>query len=264
MKKLLSILVILCILLPSIVLAGYGYRIVVGQVSTGESESPTPVAWWKFESGALTTDSQGSNTLTDNNTVGTDAVDYKEGSACAVLEYDNTEYFSITDANLDAGFPLKNGDSNKTISVCFWAKIADQTHGTYYIFYKGAANKYSFGLSRSSSASKVKVAIGYNGGASQEEWITAVDLSVDTWYHFGLTYNDSTKTAYLNIWDDTAGSDLLSYASNTFTNNINIEDGPLNLGAVNSGYLFDGKIDDFRVYSTILTEAQIDAIRSGS
>ncbi len=80
------------------------------------------VALWSFDKGALTTDSIGDNTLTDNNTVGTDAVDYKEGDQCASFKKTDSEFFSITDANLDNGFPLKTGDTTKKISGALWFK----------------------------------------------------------------------------------------------------------------------------------------------
>ena len=103
------------------------------------------VALWNFESGALTTDSIGTNTLTDNNTVGTNASDFKEGAACADLTRANSEYFSITDADLDAGFPLKSDDSNKKISVCFWFKRrANLTN--HFLFSKNDANKTSLAV----------------------------------------------------------------------------------------------------------------------
>ena len=76
-------------------------------------------ALWRFESGALTTDTIGSNTLTDYNTVGEDTTNHMEGSCAADFEKSNSEHFVITDANLDSGFPLKSGDTNKKISICF-------------------------------------------------------------------------------------------------------------------------------------------------
>ena len=75
------------------------------------------VALWRFESGALTTDSIGTNTLTDVNTVGTETTDYQEGSACADIERDNSELFSIDDTDLDSGFPYKSGGSDLDITV---------------------------------------------------------------------------------------------------------------------------------------------------
>ena len=54
------------------------------------------VALWSVDNGALTTDSIGTNTLTDNNTVGTDTTNLMEGDASADFESSNSEYLSIT------------------------------------------------------------------------------------------------------------------------------------------------------------------------
>ncbi len=43
----------------------------------------------------------------------------------ADFESSNSEYLSITDANLDSGFPLKSGESG-TFSVAFWYKAESQ------------------------------------------------------------------------------------------------------------------------------------------
>ena len=43
------------------------------------------VALWSVDNGALTTDSKGTNTLTDNNTVGTSIGDYQEGNALSLI-----------------------------------------------------------------------------------------------------------------------------------------------------------------------------------
>ena len=43
-----------------------------------------------------------------------------------ILKVDNSEYLSITDANLDSGFPLKSGESDDDFSVTFWYKAESQ------------------------------------------------------------------------------------------------------------------------------------------
>jgi len=67
-------------------------------------------------------DSKGGNTLTDNNTVTQDIVNFKQGLASADFEATNSESLSRTDANLDAGFPLKSDDTNKVFRM-FMGKV---------------------------------------------------------------------------------------------------------------------------------------------
>jgi hypothetical protein len=66
------------------------------------------VALYNFESGALTTDSKGTNTLTNINTV-QESVDSKQGSGSADFEYADAECLKIDDGDLDAGYPFKTG-----------------------------------------------------------------------------------------------------------------------------------------------------------
>jgi hypothetical protein len=72
------------------------------------------VAFWKMASGALTTDTKSTNTLTAYNTPisGTDIC----GVPSVRLNGSN-QYLVIADASLAAGFPFKNGDTGKKITV---------------------------------------------------------------------------------------------------------------------------------------------------
>jgi len=221
-------------------------------------------AVWNLDSGALTTDSKGSNTLTDNNTVGTDGADYKQGDQSADFVNANDEYLSITDANLDAGFPLKNGDSNKKISLCFWMKHDDLV--SYYIMGKWNAA----GAKRSILVSKgwgddLWLYIGYNGGASNESVAHASIFAANIWYHVGITLDDSDKSYRIRVWDDNASAILGSDKTGNFTNNINIEDAAWTIGRrEDSGYSLDGHLDEICIFNDILTTDEIDQIRAGT
>lgn len=224
------------------------------------------VALWKFESGALTTDSIGTNTLTNNNTVLTSTGDYKEGSACANFEGTvSQDHFSIVDANLDAGFPLKSGDTNKKISVCGWFK-ADAVDGSRGLFSKFSTIPAQRSLSIQVSSATFWAGIGYNSGADSEALYSGGTVTAGRWYHFGFTFDDSDKSWKFVVWDDTAGSKVID-GSGTATNNINIEDGPVTIGAVKGELptsFFDGLIDEVVVFKDILTAGEIDLIRAGT
>ena len=95
-----------------------------GGYNSGFSTDSNCVALYKFESGALTTDSKGGNTLVlGGGSPVADAVDYKEGAACVDFELGDSDYYTVADGDLDAAFPFKNGGSETAISVCFWVKI---------------------------------------------------------------------------------------------------------------------------------------------
>ena len=52
------------------------------RVGSDFSADANCVALWRFEDGALTTDSKGTNTLTNVNTVIAKTTDFKEGISC--------------------------------------------------------------------------------------------------------------------------------------------------------------------------------------
>ena len=225
-------------------------------------------ALWRFESGALITDSKGTNTLTDNNTVQENTSNYKEGACAADFERNDTEYFSINDSSLDAGFPLKNGDTNKKISVCYWVNPESiAANGAHYA--KGgnyAGDKGSF-LITTDTIGKVIVYIGKasDGGDTYEALPTfGTGFSLGKWYHVCVTFDNSDKSYRIRIWDDEASDFLDSDITGTAVENINVEDGILEIGYWNGNYKLDGEMDELVVFDDILTVNDIDEIRSGT
>ncbi len=233
------------------------------------------VAVWNFESGAFTSDSKGSNTLTDNNTVSANTTDYKQGSQAADFESNANESFSVTDTNLDSGFPLKNGDTNKKISVCLWFRMesAQGTSQRTLVSKTDRNGKDSLELYTDvvSGNDEVHFWLGYNNGASVEDIQMISQASgfwaTDTWYHIGFTYDDSTKgwTVKLHKEGDTNYTN-----SGTATNNINVEDGDFAIGgicvngSISTANDWDGEMDEVVIFKDILTETEIDNIRDGT
>lgn len=231
------------------------------------SLDPNCKALWRFESGALTVDSKGGNTLTDNATVGENLVDPVEGSCCADLEKNNSEYFNIADADLDAGFPLKSGDSTKKISVCYWFKpesLASNTNFPHVL--KWGGNKNSF-LTQTYGPTTFRLLLGYDNGESYETITytpTPTAFQVGQWYHVAVTYDDSDKSYRIRIWGVTEDRLMCDDVVGTATNNINIEDGDWIIGRWVDFYNYDGCIDELVVFNDILSTDEIDAIRGGS
>ncbi len=224
-------------------------------------------AVWNLDNGALTTDSKGTNTLT-NSGVTADTGDFKEGDASGGF---NSDQLSITDASLDAGFPLKSGDANKKISVSFWMKINAKPTGLVFwacaTKWSSSGSKRSFGAfvsDQGSTVTRVSLLIGFNGGASTEIILdTTVDIVADRWYHVGVTFQDSDKSFRIRIWDDTAQS--VTETTGNSTNNINIEDAGFELGSADGdAFSLNGKLDEVVVFNDILSSGEIDKIRNGT
>jgi len=214
-------------------------------------------AVWNFDSGALITDSKGTNTLTNSNVV-EDTSDYKQGG-CSASFPTGSQLFTIADADLDSGFPLKSGDTNKKFTMCFWFKHTD--NDAFYIYSKYDTGKFSVRVGGLTSTSNyIFFQIGYNFGNSGETvQLFNGNINNNIWYHVGLTLDDSTKAWTARLWDD-SGEDLYT-DSGTFVNNINVENSLLQIGRY-STFGVDGNMDEFVVFDRVLDGDAIDAIRN--
>lgn len=232
-------------------------------------------ALWRFESGALTTDDIGSNSLTNYDSrvsADTDSGDFHEGNASAHFVNSVSPRMYIEDADLDAGFPLKSSGSDTDLSVCLWLKLAD-TSANYILIaknvYLGTGDESFLLYTRDyGSYYGIRVIKGYDSGSSNETWeaVSSLDLQAGQWYHIGLTWDDSSRQFHIVVWDDTAQT---KYAdSDTQTHSISLTASPLNLGCrANSSGVPDaelnGWLDEVVVFNDILTESEIDSIRQG-
>ena len=219
------------------------------------------VALWRLESGALATDSIGTND-TLYNSVTADGTVYKEGSYSGTFSYSISD-MTIQDSNLSSNFPLKSGDANKKISVCFWLYYTSSTNR--WLFGKGDdGSSYSFTI-HNITGTGIDMWIGYNGGSSYEI-LTGPDYGADLfskWYHVGATFDDSTKAWHMRVWNDTVSE--VNDVSGTTTNNIYVGNEGVGLGCDGTGdRAFSGRLDEVVVFNDILTSDEIDAIRNGT
>ena len=217
------------------------------------------VSLWRLESGALTTDSIGTNTTTLHS-ITSDTSLKKEGGGSGIWSYTISD-MTIADANLSSKFPLKSGDTNKKISVCFWVYRTGSTNR--WFFGKGAdGSSYSFTI-HNVDGTGLNMWIGHNGGASYEI-ITGPSYGsmLSNWFHVGATFDDSTKGWHFRVWDDTGGA--VTDMSGTSTNNIYVGNIALGIGCDGvTGRAFGGRLDEVVVFNDILTSDEIDAIRQG-
>jgi hypothetical protein len=227
-------------------------------------------ALYNFESGALTTDSKSTNTLTNNGASIANTDDFKQGAASAQLEHDDTQYYTRTDANLTSGFPGKNGESNKVFSLACWFKAESFSPDPALISkYNYGDNKRTYHMSvRQSSGSdyRVRAQIGYSSGTAGEEFSHGTTLSDDTWYFAVFSFDDSTKAWAIRV-RDSSGAVVGTDATGTATNNIYVSDAPFAIGAMFDGatpdYVFDGLIDEVMVFSDVLTASEVTALSKG-
>jgi hypothetical protein len=231
------------------------------------------VALWRFESGQLTVDSIGTNTLTPYAIgVASSTSDYQEGSGCVDLEQTQWGRLWISDVNLVAGFPLRSGDTNKKISICFWMK-AESVPGATYANYVAAKGNWSdttrslaIQIQTSGSGNRLAFEQGYGIGNNSTTYPSNGTIIAGGWYHVGFTYDDASKAYAFRVWDD-AASTLLTTTSGTTTQNIKVASGQWTIGntaTTNLNYNYDGLLDEMVVFNRVLSAAEIDKIRQGT
>lgn len=224
-------------------------------------------AWYRLESGALTTDSSGEgNTLTNSNGV-TNSTDHKEGSHSAEFDAGSSQCLYRSDGDLAAGFPGKTGDSVHKITVCCWVQFDTVTPAApsgVVRKYDYASNWRSWGINLKHTSSELVWVVGYNSGAAYEYAEFGTACQTGRWYHVGCTFDGASGDYRLRVWDDTAGALLDSDVTGTWSDaDLPGTAAPLVLGAYLTDLRFhDGHLDDVVIFSDVLSADDIDAIRN--
>jgi len=244
-------------------------------------------AWWRFESDSsldILEDSEGGNDLTSDSgnspTPTESGGDYKEGLSAA--EFDGiSQGAGITDADLDTGFPLKDGDTTKNITVCFWLRLDSFTPlgngNARLIFTKGiddssGASDKSFEISvyQTAGSNYLRLRLSSDGTSYDNSYIHTSALSTGVWYFIGVSYGTPVEEdsatemeCIIRIWDDDAQEILGTDFSEDDVITTHVGDGYLSIGLEDdSNQTIDGLLDDLRVYKDNLTINQMDAIRT--
>jgi hypothetical protein len=235
------------------------------------ASDPDCVALWRFESGKLTVDSIGTNTLT-NQGVTVNTTDKKEAASSADFETDEADYFSIADTSLSGKFPFKAGDTTKSITVCAWVKL--ESLPKYYDLYticskwdeKEDRRSLRLYVTNLPAGARFTMSVGYLAGHAADSYeLSTLDVQPGRWYHVAMTYRDSDASYRLRVWDDTAAT-VVETAGNG-ANRTDTTDAPWQIGRL-GGWLgpaayFDGLMDEMVVFKSDLKATEIDQIRQG-
>lgn len=225
-------------------------------------DDPDCMGWFRMENGALTADSRGGNTLT-NDGVTVNTVNYMEGSAAG--EFDLASNLRIADDDLDEDFPLKSGDTTKTFTFMgyFDPDVLDA--------YQGLVAKYEYiGNSKRSFAAivrevaKMRFAFGYNGGASYEGVDHDGVLTQGHHYFWGCNYEgDGTRGYFIHVYDVTADSQLGSDIDDALSNNLYVGDADFTIGGLeDGGYEFDGTQDGILAFKAVRDKVAMTKVRN--
>lgn len=207
------------------------------------------LAYYELENGALTTDSKGSNTLTNNNTVGSDTG--KFGGAADFGTANTNKYLSRADT-------LGVANSNTAVSFAGWVKLNTEitagnawqlsamtfvTNNVYYIFiydFGGASRKLQFQRVR--------------GGVIAQGYDHTVTMGTTDWHHIALTWDTSTLRAY---FDGTEVGNTAASGNGSGSGSANA----FSIGAyVNGGSASSIDVDDFAVFNKALSAAEVTTL----
>jgi len=204
-------------------------------------------AYYKFESGALTTDSSGnSHTLTNNGTIVNATGKYGDG---ADLELSSTQYFSHAD---HADFN-PSGD----FSIGGWIKLESVGGGVdRAIVHKGDGTSGAGSCLDFFVKDDATITGAYFVGGSDARATTTTTLATGTWYH--VIFQRSGNNCYIYI------NGKLSAVSASLSGANNNEANEFRIGSFcNNTRHFDGVIDDFFFLNgSALSADQIDELYS--
>lgn len=219
------------------------------QITIVDDDTPSPtglVAHWKLDDGNGTTavDLVGAN----NGTL-TNGPLWATGPLQGGLEFDGVnDYVEVPDS---AGL-----DITSTITLAAWIK-PDAFRSWDPLISKGTATTpYAMQLWHDGSlrfSTNVSSPSGAIGGG---EWISNTKMTAGEWYHVAVTYDGTAVRFFINgVQDTNVVTTQLVFGTN---------DESLTLGGYLPGLegdeLFDGVMDDVRVYNTALSTAEIKAL----
>lgn len=181
---------------------------------------------------------------------------------------DSTGHFNATafgappyaTGRLTRGIQLEGADDYLTLPAAA-ADSQDITVAAWVLWNGGGQYQriFDFGNSTSqyfylspNSGGNLRFAI-KNG--STEQQVNSASLATGQWVHLAVTFGGSTATVYVN-GTATASSNAITIHPGDFKPTINY----IGKSQYDTDTLFNGKIDEFRIYNHALTQAQISAL----
>lgn len=224
-------------------------------------------AQYRWESGALTADSSGKGNSLTNWYGPAETGTCKEGSGAVDFEDADADGQFRLDADLTADFPLKNGDTNKKFSFCFWFRpetvpgASDWDDLVAKWNYPGSVITLEINLNNS------KLTIGWAHTSGQQAYFYPTHtVSANQWYHASVIGDGVNKELVIYVWDETA-EQLYTYGPYSPANELRITNAKFTIAMMQSnlGYVnfFDGIMDELLVFNRCLSKDEAKSIRMG-
>ena len=148
----------------------------------------------------------------------------------------------------------------RDFTVCVWAKWAGSSNDQRLISFGDGSSKQMYITPKDATTGKLRFVI-YNGTTTQYVDGTA-PLITTGWQHVAFKLSGTTGTLYVNGASVGTGTititpDQVKGANVSSAGNCNY------LGRGNSGNYFNGRVDDFRVYSNAQSDGTIAGLGAG-
>lgn len=208
------------------------------------------VSYYRLES---TADSKGSNTLTNNNSVGFNAALFNNGGD---LGSSNTNK-SLTVATAILG-------ANPTgLTYVGWIKLQSEiTSGSWELIQQEAtgAGSVNFRMIYDYNGGSQRITFGRQriGVAFDNNTISTGAFGTSTWHHLAMTYDGSTVTMYFD-----GGSATTVSSSSANTGNGSPAD-QFSIGQFQGGGFASAIFDDVAIFSRALSSGEISGIYNGT
>ena len=202
------------------------------------------VAYYKYDNGALTTDSVGTYTLTDVGTVAASASG-KVGYCADFGNPNTTKWFYNTSLGT-LGYP-------RTISTWFYANVVND-NGNVWSWCESGGNNIDYQqLKLDSTASHIVVRT--NNQTSAASIDTGVVAVVNTWYHVVVVFHSATS---IDVYVNNVATNL---AATGYTPTYGLTS--FNIGSLRRGtpiQPYSGMVDETAIYNGILTPGEISQL----
>jgi len=234
-------------------------------VSSGNrfSDDANCVAAYKFDLADIKVDYVGNNSFINSYYISLET-DIKKRGASSAYFWNSSSILYLPAYNQESGFPLKTA-SDKTFSFTFWIRFKNVSIDRK-ILGLGETALLDLGILVGIKNSKLYVEIS-SDGEDGTEYSHGSTLSVDTWYHVGVTYNGGgDDKLVIRIWDDTAKA-ILGTDIDTVTIDINAADNAkftVGKDVFLDNFSFLGYLDELAVFKDVLSSDEIDEIRNSA
>lgn len=143
---------------------------------------------------------------------------------------------------------------NSQVTIAFWIKIKTWVNwGRIFNLYNSDKTNTINCVSNTSTDKRIGTQVSKNGTNLTDSYNGSFDLN--TWYHFAMVVNGTTKQHYIN--GSLVGTATLS--DSMVTTNYTVMCG----GTADSGTPVDMDINDFRVYDNALSPKEIEILSRG-